>query len=246
MQLTLVWGKLKPKKQREYDWARSNVKSQRLQQFLRSRSWIRAPLWISNQNAWRWLFIIYCGARFYLAWVFTGVVLRLCERTHTHAENVYPIYISTWESAERARESKRERESEVLNAKQTHSHGRYFPSGCQISRRPRLWLCVMMALKLSHLFILNVWPAINEAQSEEKKSRATIYHTPPRPRRKHAHIQTRRALEMRCACISLNFLWQVTSSLRCCLRRQFYSKFPSCSPKLVFIRSVANEPNHAS
>jgi hypothetical protein len=127
-------------------------------------------------------------------------------RAHTHSrrERISNIHQHLRECGARAREQ--ERESEVLNAKQTHSHGRYFPSGCQISRRPRLWLCVMMALKLSHLFILNVWPAINEAQSEEKKSRATIYHTPPRPRRKHAHIQTRRALEMRCACISLNFL----------------------------------------
>jgi len=140
-----------------------------------------------------------------------------CERAHTLTPRTYIQYTSAPERVRSARErAKRERESEVLNAKQTHSHGRYFPSGCQISRRPRLWLCVcddgVKIITFIHIECMagHQWGAEQRAR---RKRAEPLFIIRPRALAANTHTFRLTALEMRCACISLNFLWQVTSSL---------------------------------
>lgn len=136
---------------------------------------------------------------YYLLWC--ALYLRLSFRrrrfasasAYSRRELIYPIYITTWECARGPRV--REREREVLNAKQTHSHGRYFPSGCQISRRPRLWLCDdgVKIITFIHIECMagHQWGA---ERGEKRAERLFII----RPRALATNTHTSRALEMRC------------------------------------------------
>lgn len=164
---------------------------------------------------------------YYLLWC--ALCLRLSFRrrrfasasAYSRRELIYIQYTSTPESVRAARER------EVLNAKQTHSHGRYFPSDCQISRWPRLWLCDdgVKIITFIHIECMagHQWGA---ERGEKEPSDYLSYAPAPSPQ-----TRTHSELQRWGACISLNFLWQVTSSLLRCLRRQFHSNSLSCSPK---------------